>query len=214
MTRARPDMTEPTWRAKVTRTVGPESLAAILSVAVLATFLVVIGPLPGVPSNPTPSQPASVGLATDSGRPTGSQRTPTTSTAPTPAAWAAEAMTLLGAEERLITIRERLADAVDDDPPSTNEIARELRTMNTTLTAALAATKMIEASGGPVQLVNDLNVMHEGALRVSLETLGASVQNAPAYEAGATDIIAILKSVESMTERVRTEAGLPPVSAP
>ena len=94
-------------------------------------------------------------------------------------------------------------------PPSTTGVARELRAMNTALTSALDGIAAMESSGAPSDLIDDLRTSHQAALTVSLETLQASVQNAPAYQSGGAEVVTLLDEIAILASRVRAEAGLP-----
>lgn len=204
-------MTGRTRRARIARSLGPEVLAGLASVVVLALIgtLVVRQPTPAS-SRPTDAAPTSI--APSDAAPTSiASEPPTARPSPgrTAAPWAAQATVLLGAEQRLVAVRDRLAAAMAEVPPSTTAVARELRSMNTTLTGALDAIASMGSSGAPSALIDDLRTAHEATLALSLETLQASVQNAPAYQAGGTKVVALLDQISTLAGRVRTEAGLP-----
>lgn len=207
---SRTELTGRTRRARIARSLGPEIVAGLASVLVVVLFAAFATRQPASdPTSPTLVAPTQI-TATDP-LPTSSAVSPSTSPSPgrTPAPWAAQATALLGAEERLAAIRDRLVATMAESPLSANAIARELRAMNTTLTGALDAIQAMAASGAPAALVDDLRAAHEASLAVSLETLQASVQNVPAYQAGGTRIVSLLDAISALAVRVRTEAGLP-----
>lgn len=204
-------MTGRTRRARIARSLGPEVVAGLASVVMLGLVaLLVLRPAGTVAPSPGPTSRASTGPSgIPSSTPIVESPTASLSAGVTASTWAAQATVLLGAEERLASIRERLVAALATVPRSTTDVARELRTMNTTLTGALDAIAAMESSGAPSGLVDDLQAAHEAALAVSLETLQASVQNAPAYQAGGEEVVAVLEEVALLAQRVRAESGLP-----
>lgn len=208
---SRTELTGRTRRARLARTVGPEVVAAVISVLVIAVFgLVLSSRGPGGSPSPTDPTPTPLSTSTPSQTPSAALSTsPVPSPGPSSAAWAAQATAVLEAAERLDAVRDRLTTALAATPVSANAIARELRAMNTTLTGALDAIGAMAANGAPGALVDDLRTAHEATLAVSLETLQASVQNVPAYQAGGTESVALLDTISALAERVRTQAGLP-----
>ncbi|MGK2850808.1 MAG: hypothetical protein ACSLFN_07865 [Candidatus Limnocylindrales bacterium] len=207
---SRTEVTGRTRRARIARSLGPEVVAGLASVVAVALIATLVIRQPG-PVAPTPTGSAPTSLAPSDAPPTAVNGSPTTRASPdrTAASWAAQATVLMGAEQRLAEIRARLATALAEVPPSTTAIARELRAMNTTLTGALDAIASMASNGAPSALVDDLRSAHEAALGVSLETLQASVQNAPAYQAGAAEVVADLDEISILARRARAEAGLP-----
>lgn len=204
-------MTGRTRRARIIRTLGPEVVAGVASVVVVALFATVAIRPPAAVA-PTPSDAAPTSVEASDAAPTPIASEPLTAP-PLPgrtiAPWAAQATVLLGVEQRLAEGRDRLAAAMADVPLSANGIARELRSMNTTLTGALDAIASMGASGAPSALTDDLRAAHEATLAISLETLQASVQNVPAYQAGGAQVVALLDEIATLARRVRAEAGLP-----
>lgn len=179
------------------------SVVAIVLIAAIATGQ-------SVPSGPSPTAAGATSIATAGPSPdTSGPPSASTSLGRSAAPWATQAAQLLSAERRLAATRERLAAAMSEVPPSANVIARELRTMNPTLTGALEAIASMGASGAPAALLDDLRTAHEATLAVSLETLQSSVQNVPAYQAGAAEIVALLDEVSLLARDVRLQAGLP-----
>lgn len=196
------------------RVLGPEVVATLSSIVVVAMAAILAS---GTPTSPVPTPGATTssapsGAATTST--TSPSRSPQASAVRTPAPWAAQATVLLGAEERLTATRKHLVSALAEASPSATGISRELRAMNTSLTGALNAIEAMESSGAPSALIDDLRGAHEATLTVSLKTLQASIQNAPAYQSGATEIVTMLDEISALAERVRSEAGLPSASAP
>lgn len=193
------------------RSLGPEVLAGLASVVALALFGTLVFRLP-MTALPGPTDAAPTSIAPSGAAPSliasGSSSAPP-SPGRTAAPWAAQATVLLGAEQRLAAVRDRLAAGMAEVPPSTTAIARELRSMNTTLTGALDAIASMESSGAPPALIDALRAAHEATLAISLETLQASVQNAPAYQAGGTEVVARLDEIATLAARVRAEAGFP-----
>lgn len=207
---SRTELTGRTRRVRIARSLGPEVVAGLASVLVVVLFAAFATRQPASgPASPTVVAPTQV-AATDP-LPTANAVSPSPSPSPgrTPAPWAAQATALLGAEERLAGVRGRLTAAMAEIPVSANAIARELRTMNTILTGALDAIQAMAASGAPAALADDLRAAHEATLAVSLETLQASVQNVPVYEAGGAEIVTLLEEISTLAEQIRTQAGLP-----
>lgn len=210
---SRMEVTGRTRRARVARSLGPEVVAGLASVVAVALFATIATrqPAPSV-ALPTDAPPTSIATSNPASTATATASVPPTispSLGPTSAPWAAQATALLGAEQRLASIRDRLVSAMAEVPFSANAIARELRSMNTTLTGALDAIASMGSSGAPSALVDDLRTAHEATLAVSLETLQASVQNVPAYQAGGSEVIALLDGISALARQVRVEAGLP-----
>lgn len=207
---SRTEVTGRTRRARLARSLGPEVVAGVASLVVVALLATIIV-RPPAPVVPTPTDAAPTSIAGTDAPPTPIASGPATQ-APSPgrtaAPWAAQATVLLGAEARLAAIRDRLVAALAEVPASANGIARELRSMNTTLTAALDAIASMGANGAPTALANDLRAAHDAALATSLETLQASVQNVPAYQAGGSEVVLMLDLISTLAQRVRAEAGL------
>lgn len=209
--RTRTELTGRTRRARIARNLGPETVAGLASVVALA-LIAAFAIRPATTGSPSPTATVPASVVPSDVAPTStiaSTPTPLASAGRTASAWAAQATVLLGAEQRLAAIRERLVTALATVPPSTTGVARELRAMNTTLTGALDAIASMESSGAPSGLIDDLRTSHEAALTVSLETLQASVQNAPAYQSGGAEVVTLLDEIAILASRVRAEAGLP-----
>lgn len=195
----------PGGRLSSTQRFGPERVAAMLSVLVgVIAVLALVGANPGAaPPEPTPS--SVIDASSEPSPDPGASARPS----PSPPPWASAARVLLEVGDRLMDERDRLAEALDTAGTTPGEIARDLRALNTTLTAALRQVDGLEAEGAPGDLVADLRSMHEDAMATSLETLGASLQNADAYRTGASKVVAILAELESLMARTATDAGLP-----
>lgn len=203
--RTRDEMAGWSRRARLARGLGPERIATILSVVVVAAAAgVVLGGPAGPDATASPGASA-VPPASAAPSPGG----PSASVPPTIAPWASTASALIETHRRMIDARDRLAASLADGE-STSEIARELRGLNTLLTGALGVTDALAAAGAPPQLLDDVRTMHQDALDTNLETLQASLQNAPAYRAGANDVIATLADLEALMDRLAAASGLPP----
>jgi len=157
------------------------------------------GPIGG---SPTPSSVSS---------PSSNVSSPSASASPT---WAPAARVLLEADRELLAIRDRLASLARARPTRTSEIAGQLRVLNPALIVALRLLDGTAANGAPADLVADVRAMHSTTLAASLGTLTASQSDAPAYEAGAKDVIASLADLEAIMARVEKEAGLATVDTP
>lgn len=194
----------PPDRPALSASLGPERVAAILSVMVIAVVgTVAIGSANGGTA-PTPSPtPASAGPTV------GLPSMPPTTPPATTAAWASGAATLLEIEEQIVVARDRLSTALADDGTPTSVIARDLRALNTAMTTALRSVDTLRAQGAPSDLVADLAAVHHAGLDAGVQTLQASLQNAPAYRTGGAEVVAALAGIEALAARIRTEAGLP-----
>jgi hypothetical protein len=130
------------------------------------------------------------------------------------AAWAPGARVLLEADRELLAIRERLSAIATARPPSTSEIAGQLRILNPALIVALRLVDGMAVNGAPADLVADVRAMHSKALDASLGTLSGSQSDARSYQAGAKEVIASLGDLEALIARVEKEAGLPADATP
>lgn len=198
----------PPDRPTLSASLGPERVAAMLSVLVVAVVgTVAIGSASG--GTPPSSSP---GVATID--PTVAPSSPAAASTDTPpsattAAWASGAVTLVKIQDQIIVGRDRLATALADPETATSLIARELRALNTAMTTALRAVDTLRADAAPGDLVDDLAATHQAALDAGVQTLQASLQNAPAYRTGGAQVVAALAGMENLTVRLKTEAGLP-----
>lgn len=194
--------------ASVGASLGPERVAAILSVLVVA----VVGTIAVGNANGGAAPSSSPGV-TSTGPTVGPSSTAAVSSDPsapaTPAAWASAAATLIEIQGQIVAGRDQLATALAEPTTPTSRIARELRALNTALTTALRAVDTLRAEGAPGDLVDDLATTHQGALDAGVQTLQASLRNAPAYQTGGAQVVAALADLEDLTRRLRTEAGLP-----
>jgi hypothetical protein len=230
--RPAPDPAERIRRVPLIGALGPERLAAALSVIVVAFAVLVVvltrsigGPPAGDPgaggaSPPSVGSPAPDGsdvvapsVVAGSSAPGPAVSAPAASPAvtlpPTSAAWAGDARILLQADARLTAAREQLRAAVAAQPISTAAIRRELSSINATLTAVAPILRALEADGAPPDLVGDIRAVHQAALGTNLATLDASLQDAAAYRAGATTVADILDALDPLMARLANEAGLP-----
>jgi hypothetical protein len=126
-------------------------------------------------------------------------------------AWAPGARVMLEADRELLAMRDRLSSIARARPSRTSEIAGQLRVLNPALIVALRLLDGMAANGAPADLVADVRAMYSTTLEASLGTLTASQSDAPAYEAGAKEVIASLANLEDLMARVEKEAGLPRV---
>jgi hypothetical protein len=193
------DFAQPSMLARIQRVTSPEMIAGGLSVPVLAIALAVAMGAVRVPSfalnlPAAPSQaPIIAGPTASFLEPSSSPAQPTASaTATDAAAWSPEARTLLRADSGLLAIRDRLSKILRDPPTDTSKISRQLRSMNTTLTATFRFIDALASKGAPADLVADVRAVHAATLQASLETLGGSLQNTAFYKAGTGDVIAAL----------------------
>lgn len=201
---------------------SPEMIAAALSIPVLALALVLA---PGLSALRLPSAavtPSAVpSVAQSSVGPIASGQSasippsaPPTVAATEPSSWAPEARVLLQADERLLAVRDRLSAIRAASPINTSEIARQLRSMNATLTATARLIDALASKGAPSDLVADLRAIHTNAFEASVETLAASLPNTAAYRTGSARVIAALDDLEAIMPRVEKAAGSLPSPSP
>lgn len=209
MTRREPPPDRPALGASL----GPERVAAILSVLVVAVVgtLAVGGANGGTPPSASPASASSpVATARPTVAPSSSAATATDAPpSATTAGWASGATTLIEIQNQIVVARDQLAAALADPETATSVIARELRALNTAMTTALRAVDTLRADAAPGDLVDDLAATHRAGLNAGVRTLQASLQNAPAYRTGGAQVVAALAGLEDLTLRLRTEAGLP-----
>jgi hypothetical protein len=165
-----------------------------------------IGTLPPAGGSPTP-HPSPDPLSS----PSSNVSSPSASGSP---AWAPGARVLLEADRELLAMRDRLSSIARARPSRTSEIAGQLRVLNPALIVALRLLDGMAANGAPADLVADVRAMYSTTLATSLGTLTASQSDAPAYQAGAKDVIASLADLEALMARVEKEAGLATVDTP
>lgn len=198
----------PPDRPTIGASLGPERVAAILSVLVVALVgTVAIGSASGgTPPSSSPS--ATTVLPTVAPTSTAVAATDAAPSA-TVVAWASGAATLIEIHHQIVVARDQLAAALAEPTTATSLIARELRALNTAMTTALRAVDTLRAQSAPNDLVDDLTATHQAALDAGIQTLQASMQNAPAYRTGGAQVVAALAGLENLTVRLKTEAGLP-----
>lgn len=214
MTRREP---RPPDRPTLSASLGPERVAAILSVLVVAVVgtIAVGGANGGTPPSASPAagSPAAGSPAAATTRPSVAPSSTAAATDAPPSAtaagWASGAATLIEIQDQIIVARDQLATALADPETATSVIARELRALNSAMTTALRAVDTLRADAAPGDLVDDLAVTHRAGLDAGVQTLQASLQNAPAYRTGGAQVVAALAGLEDLTLRLRTEAGLP-----
>ncbi len=205
--------------ARLRRVLGPEVVAGLLSVVVVAVTLPFLLQALNTPMGsilPAPAPSASVaGVAPSASsspvaRPSasGSALPAATATATGAEAWASEARVLVQAASGLIELRDDLARIVDARPSRAADIARQLRAMNPSLSATLEHLEGMESNGAPSDLVLDVRKPISRALAASQEALRASLPNREAYRAGAAEVLEALENVEALMARVEKEAGL------
>ncbi len=187
---------------------SPEILAAVMSAVVLTVAALVFLRPPGNAVLPPAGSgsPSAVGTI----RPTTTPPAATSSSSATPSspAWASIARSLVDADVRLIVARDRLADLVGSQTVQTSDIARELRSINPTLSLTVDLVAGLDDAGAPPLLVADLRTAHGDALDASLATLQASLSNPAAYEAGARKVVAALADLEALGASL-SDAALP-----
>jgi hypothetical protein len=199
--------TAATPQRRLSATFGPEIVAGLLSVAVIVgagSFVVATATAPSTPSTPVPSV-----IASSAPSPLAS---PGTSAPATLVPWAGEARSLIATDDRLVVMRERLQAELAGNPVRAREIAQLLRTMNPTLTNALAIIDRLEVAGVKAALVTSLRTAHQDAMEASLDALDAAIDNTQAYAVGAARVIEAFDRLETLSERLRAEANLPAAS--
>lgn len=198
----------PPDRPALSASLGPERVAAILSVLVVAVVgTIAIGNANG--GTPPPPNPGVATTRPTVAPPSTAASSPDAPPSATTAAWASGAATLVEIQDQIVVARDRLAVALSDPATPTSLIARELRALNTAMTTALRAVDTLRAHAAPSGLVDDLAATHQAALDAGVQTLQASLQNAQAYRTGGDKVVAALAGMEELTLRLRTDAGLP-----
>jgi hypothetical protein len=195
------------------RAMGPETIAAALSVVVviaLAAFLgtggLGAGPVASMAS-PTPSV-ASGGSAVPASLPPGP------SASATRAPWTTAADTLLATDQRLLEVREDLRAALAADVVSTAELVRELRAASTLLQGVQAQSQAAADAGLTPDVLGELDGVHDDALDIVVVTLRSSIQNDQAYRDGAAGLVEALTPLRTYMTRLARASGLPPPVAP
>ncbi len=207
--------TEPVGRSGPPRTIGalmgPESIAtglvAVIVLAVVAgigTGVIQLrsdGPGAGTTARPSSSPTGSADLGSS----------PAAEVLP----WTATGRIVLAAEARVLEIREDLRKEVASNPARADGLARSIRALNVALGTAVRALDGATESGLPAYIGGDLEAVHTAALETGTDVLGASIQNVPAYTAGATAMVTQLDGLESLVRRVAIASNLPvPTFAP
>jgi hypothetical protein len=213
------DLARPSLLVRIRHVTSPEMMAAALSVPVLAIALGLGTGALRIPSWVViPSlTPPDIGFGgpTPSGQPSASPSPTTPSAAPTArTAWASEARVLLQADAGLMKVRDRLSTILADSPIDTSKVSRQLRAMNTTLSATFRLIDALESNGAPAKLIADVRAAHAAALRASLETLAGSLRNTAFYKAGTRDVIAALDDLEATMARLERAAEARPSPSP
>jgi hypothetical protein len=168
--------------------VSPESVAAVLSVVVL-TGVLASGALAGQDSVAAPGPSAS----------------PTAAARPSPTLDGEVRGALLNAQASGNRLSERAAElesARAADPADGPRIATILRAINTTVAAAARSTPVLEAERATAALGTDLAAFYEAIVIRNEETLGASIQDVPAYVAGADAVLGLLAALPELDDRI------------
>lgn len=188
-------------RRDLRASLAPESIAVSLIVVLVLLSLAIAtsGVLGSGTNGPGASDPAGP-IATG---------TPATSPSDGILPWAATARTVVIAESRVRALREELRTELATKPTRADDLARSIRAMNVALGSAARALDGAAQAGLPADIVADLAAVHAAALGHGDETLGASIQNVPAYTAGATTIVADLAGLEALVDRVAAASDLP-----
>lgn len=198
----------PPDRLPLSASLGPERVAALLSVLVVAVVgTIAVGGVNG--GTPPSASPAATTIGPTVAPSSTAAATPDAPPSATTAGWASGAATLIEIQDQIVVARDQLAAALAEPETATSVIARQLRALNTALTTALRAVDTLRADAAPGDLVDDLASAHQDALDAGVQTLQASLQNAPAYRTGGAQVVAALAGLEDLTVRLRTEAGLP-----
>lgn len=213
------DLARPSTLVRLRHVISPEMIAGALSIPVLAVALALGTGTLRIPSlaifPPVPPPEVGVGGATASAQPSASPSPTAPSAAPTDAnAWASEARVLLQADAGLIKVRDRLSAILADSPIDTSKVSRQLRAMNTTLSATFRLIDALESNGAPAKLIANVRAVHAAALQASLETLAGSLRNTAFYKAGTRDVIAALDDLEATMARLERAAESRPSPSP
>lgn len=217
--------------------VGPEVVAAILVMVVVAVGLVAVNTPPGfasLPSTPAPSVIGAVASPTSpSPSPTASpaasasggvggivatpRPSPTPEPTPTPIAWSNQAGSLLIAGGRVIEARNSLRSALEATPVSADDLSRRLRALNSNLAIASTAARTLERAGGPFTISSAIRGVMDVASTTSLDTLKSPLADTSAYATGSRAVIETLGALESRLHDLALAAGLPdpyPLASP
>jgi hypothetical protein len=183
---------------------GPEGVAAALVVVVALIAVAVVGG--GLGSGPV--QPSSAPSATSS------------ALAPQPSRLVDRAIAdlLIIVNQQLIEAGDQLADEVERATGRTTEIATLIREINATARYGADALPALGTTPEAQDLIERLGPIYDEIRTIADETLRASVNNAVAYELGATrliEVIAELPPFQLELQALRDEvvvASIPPAS--
>ena len=209
-------MQQPPRRSTVGETIramGPETIAAALSVVVVIALVAFLGtgalgagPVASVAS-PTPS-------VAGGGSAVPASPAPTPAASATRAPWTTAADTILATDLRLLEVREDLRSALAAEVVSTAELVRYLRAASTLLQGVQAQSQAAAAAGLAPEIVSELDAVHDDALDIVLVTLRSSIQNDQAYRDGAAGFVEALTPLRTYMTRLARASGLPPPIAP
>jgi len=204
-----------TTAGETIRAMGPETIAAALSVIVVIALAGFVGAgglgVGGVA--PTASPTPSVAAVPSSAPPASSAGTSPAASG-TRAPWATAADTVLATDQRLLDIREDLRVVLAADTVRTSELVRHLRNANTLLLAAGAQTQAAADAGLPAAIVSDLEAVHDACLDVVSVAMDASIQNDAAFRDGAAEFIEAATPLRTYMTRLANASGLPPPAVP
>ncbi len=185
---------------------GPETIAAALSVVVVIALVAFLGAgglgagAAEPPASPTPSVAGGGSAAPPS---------PSAGASATRAPWATAADTILATDERLLDVRDDLRAALAADAAPTSELVRQLRAASTLLLAVAPQTRAAADAGLPAEIAADLDAVHEASLDIVSVALDASIQNDAAYRDGAADFVEAAAPLPGLMTRLAEVSGLP-----
>jgi hypothetical protein len=177
------------------RVVSPELLATILSGLVITGVLVsgvLAGPGDGLGSTGSPEPAAS--------------RTPAPGLQPE---LRAALVTARAIGERLAGRAGELEEAIDGEPEDGGEIAAILRAVSQTAASATEVPQLLQRHRATRGLGEDLAAFYVDIVTLNDETLGASIQDAGAYIAGAEALLERLASLPGFDDRMETALAGP-----
>jgi len=195
------------------RAMGPETLAAALSVVVVIAVVAFLGLGGGLGSAGTPTASPTASVASGGSAAPASPR-PTAAPSGTRAPWTTAADTVLATDQRLLDIRADLRDSLAADTVRTSELVRLLRNANTLLLAAGDQTRAAADAGLPAAIVRDLEAVHDACLDVVSVAMDASIQNDAAFRDGAAEFIEAATPLRTYMTRLADASGLPPPAVP
>jgi hypothetical protein len=188
----------------------------LVGVVIAGGILAGVGAIAGA-GRPGPSQPAVGVVPSASTSPTAA---PTPSAAPTPVLpdvppTARAALGQVGTLhvrllEGAVDLQTHLAAPVLD----TSAVARTLRSMNSNAAFGLDIAKRLATWDAATPLAADLTVLYEDVRATAREGLAASVRNSAAYEAAATEMLALVADLESLDADARALALTADVDLP